>query len=380
MKKQILIQKLLDMARLLNGEQDMDRLFELIIIHVSDLFNTERASLFLLDIEKKELWSKVAESIKHGEIRLSIEKGIVGRCARSGLAFFVNAPLEDPDFDASWDRRHAYKTRNILCYPILNRKGIVKGVLQIINKKNGQFNRNDLALASACAAEIAIALENYELLQAVKQAFKDFASALVKTMEAKHPITAGHSQRVTGYTLFLAQKMELGFQDMELCHYACLLHDIGKTAIPDGILTKPGPFSEEEKRIMKDHAIWTRRILEQVRWPAGLETLPLVASSHHERLNGSGYPLGLLGEEIPLISRIIAIMDVFDALTSERDYPKYDGQHIGSTAPFDIERGFNILKKGEGSSFDPYILELFYVHRDELTILMKKLHEKPQQP
>lgn len=378
MKKQVLIQKLLDMARLLNGEQDMDRLFELIIVHVSDLFNSERASLFLLDNEQKELWSKVAEGIKYGEIRLSIEKGIVGRCARSGLAFFVNNPIKDPDFDESWDIRHGYKTRNILCYPVLDRTGVVKGVLQVINKKNGHFNINDLEMASSCAAEIAIALENYELLQAIKQAFKDFASALVKTMEAKHPITAGHSQRVTEYTLFLAGKMGLGFQDMELCHYACLLHDIGKIAIPDNILTKPGPFSEQEKTLMKDHALWTRHILEQVKWPAGLETLPLVASSHHERLNGSGYPAGLCGEEIPLLSRIMAIMDVFDALTSERDYPKYDGQHIGNTAPFDIDRVFNILKKGEGSSFDSYLLELFYVHREELTILMEKLHGKPR--
>lgn len=378
MKKQIVIQKLLNTARLLNGEQDMDRLFELIITHVSNLLNTERVSLFILNIEKKELWSKVAEGIEHGEIRLSIKKGIVGRCARSGLAFFINSPLEDPDFDASWDIHYGYKTRNILCYPVLSRKGAVKGVLQAINKKNNGFNANDLELASACASEIAIALENYELLQTVKQAFKDFASALIKTMEAKHPITAGHSQRVTAYTLFLAEKMKLGFQDMELCHYACLLHDIGKIAIPDGILTKPGPFSEEEKSIMKDHALWTRRILEQVRWPIGLEALPLVASSHHERLNGSGYPAGLSGEEIPLLSRMMAIMNVFDALTSQRDYPKYDEQHMGDTAPLDIERTFNILKKGDGSSFDPHLLELFYIHREELLVLMKKLHEKPQ--
>ncbi|MEZ0328948.1 MAG: GAF domain-containing protein [Dissulfuribacterales bacterium] len=136
MKKQIIIQKLLDMARLLNGEQDMDRLFELIIIHVSDLLNTERASFFLLDMKQKELWSKVAEGLKGKEIRLPLKRGLVGRCARTGEAFFVNNPLEDSDFDESWDRRHDYKTYNILCHPVLNRTGVVKGVLQVINKKN----------------------------------------------------------------------------------------------------------------------------------------------------------------------------------------------------------------------------------------------------
>ncbi|MEZ0328947.1 MAG: HD-GYP domain-containing protein [Dissulfuribacterales bacterium] len=238
---------------------------------------------------------------------------------------------------------------------------------------------NDLELASACAAEIAIAVENYELLQAVKQAFKDFASDMVKTMEAKHPITAGHSQRVTTYTMFLAEKMGFGFQDMELCNYACLLHDIGKIAIPDSILTKPNRFSNEERKIMESHALWTKRILEEVKLPRELEALPIVASSHHERLNGSGYPFGLSGNEIPLPARIMAITDVFDALTSRRDYPKYDEQHTGNADPFDLERVFHILQKGEGIHFDADICELFYTNRKGLEVLMRKLHETPKQ-
>ena len=379
MEKQLIIQKLLDMARLLNGEEDIDRFFELIIVHISNLLNTERSSFFLLDTERKELWSKVAEGLKHSEIRLPIGKGIAGRCARTAQPFFVNHPDSDPDFDSSWDKRHGYSTRNVLCYPILGRNGQLKGVLQAINKKDGPFDSNDLELASACAAEIAIALENYELLQAVKQAFKDFASALVKTMEAKHPITAGHSQRVTAYTLFLAEKMGLNFQETELCHYACLLHDIGKIAIPDSILTKPGRFSEQEKKVMEGHAIWTRRILEKVRWPKGLEMLPIVASSHHERMDGSGYPEGLCGEDIPLPSRIMAVTDVFDALTSRRDYPKYDGQHTGTPDPFDLERVFNILQQNKGIHLDAHVVELLYAHRQELEALMRRLHTIPEQ-
>lgn len=370
MKKQLVIQKLLDIARLLNGEQDINRLFGLIITHVSELMDAERATLFLLDTQTQELWSKVAEGLEGKEIRFPITTGLAGRCARSGLAFFVNDLEHDPNFDDRWDKRHQYKTRNILCYPVFDRNGNLKGVLQIINKKHGVFDGDDLGLASACAAEIAIALENYELFQAIKQAFKDFAAALVKTMEAKHPITAGHSQRVTAYSMFLARKIGLDFQTTELCHYACLLHDIGKIAIPDHILTKSDRFSKEERKIMEDHALWTRKILEEVNWPKGLEELPLVASSHHERLDGSGYPYGLSGDGIPLPAKIIAIADVFDALTSVRDYPKYDGYHIGTKDPFDLERAFSILKAGERHHFDPHIVELLSDHREELIELM----------
>ncbi len=140
---------------------------------------------------------------------------------------------------------------------------------------------------------------------------------LVKTVEAKDPYTAGHSERVMAYALWIAETMGLSQEERNDLKVGCLMHDIGKIGIPDSILTKPDKLTEEEFRLVKEHPTIGARILEGIPTIAGC--IPVVRD-HHERLNGRGYPNGLRGDDLPMIVRIASVADAFDAMTSSRAY------------------------------------------------------------
>jgi len=218
--------------------------------------------------------------------------------------------------------------------------------------------------------------ENYELVLALGQAFESFVRALSTAVDAKHPLTAGHSDRVTEYSLFLGNSLGLSEDELEVVKYSALLHDIGKIGVPDAVLTKKGRFTEEERLIMNNHSMWTYKIIQNINLPKTLKSIPKVAACHHEKMDGTGYPYGLSDKKIPFISKILAVGDVFDALTSRRDYPKYDGKHDLSYDPMSMDRAFSILKKGTGDHFDPEITEIALKERGCFEDLWKKLYQE----
>ena len=225
--------------------------------------------------------------------------------------------------------------------------------------------------------------ENYQLVGQLGQAFESFVRALSTAVDAKHPLTAGHSHRVTEYSIHLGQKIGLPDTDLEALKYTALLHDIGKIGVPDAVLTKKGRFSDDERKVMNEHPVWTYRIINGIALPASFKDVPNIASSHHEKLNGKGYPYGLKGDKIPLFSRILAVSDVFDALTSLRDYPKYDGSTTMSFDPMPLEKAFSILEKDSGSHFDPDVVSLALDEESALTDLWQQLYVdsiKKEQP
>ncbi|SDD82636.1 HD-GYP domain, c-di-GMP phosphodiesterase class II (or its inactivated variant) [Desulfuromonas thiophila] len=364
-----------EMALLLNSQRHFDDLFRAVIQSVSRILQVDRTSLFVFDEERQQLWTQVAEGVS-GVIRLSLQRGLAGRCAREQRPLLVADAQRHPDFDASWDRKHGYRSRNILCYPLFNRQQELKGVLQMINRRGGAFTPEDLELAAVCAAQVGVALENRQLFEELRQGFESFIRALTATIDAKHPLTAGHSHRVTEYALLLGRSLQLDAQTLDTLQYAALLHDVGKIAVPDRVLTKDGRFDTDEQRLMQGHSAWSGRILEQMRLPRHLRQLPFIAASHHERMDGSGYPAGLDATAIPPLARIIAIADVFDALTSRRDYPKYaeDGLTSLGYAPLALERAFTVIAQGRGSHFDAALVDVFLARRPELEALWHQLH------
>lgn len=218
--------------------------------------------------------------------------------------------------------------------------------------------------------------ENYELVLALGQAFESFVRALSTAVDAKHPLTAGHSHRVTEYSLFLGNSLGLSEDELEVVKYSALLHDIGKIGVPDAVLTKKGRFTEEERLVMNNHSIWTYKIIQNIDLPKALKSIPKIAACHHEKIDGSGYPYGLSKGKIPFISKILAVSDVFDALTSRRDYPKYDDNQDLSYDPMSMDRAFSILKKGMGNHFDPEVTEKVLRERGCFEDLWKKLYEE----
>lgn len=188
-------------------------------------------------------------------------------------------------------------------------------------------------------------------VEALKQSYDNQLEGIVKgvitILELKDPYTRGHSERVAEYSMSLAKATGL-FKDEDLkqFYYACLLHDIGKVNIPDAILSKPGKLTDEEYEEVKKHPVVGANALKDVE---GIANCIDVILHHHERWDGKGYPNGLKGEETPLLARIIAIADAFDAMTSSRSYRD----------PLPFEEANKRILEGEGTQFDPNLVQAF---------------------
>lgn len=364
-----------EMALLLNSQRSFDELFQYIVSYVSKIIEVDRTSLFLLDEAQQELWTKVAQGLDK-QIRIPVGVGLSGKCALSQQAILVHDAANHPDFDSSWDEKLGYVTKTVLCYPIFNRSGELKGVLQMINKNDDLFSAQDQELAQVCAAQVGVALENFQLIEELRQGFESFIRTLTETLDAKHKLTAGHSHRVTEYALLLGCHLGLDDTVLDVLKHAALLHDLGKLAVPDRVLTKNGRFTDEELQIMQSHPMWTGRILGRMHLPRHLTHVPEIASSHHERPDGRGYPLGMADEQIPCLAKIIAVADVFDALSSRRDYPKYDEQTQSSMGcgALALERVFEILQEGAGSQLDAVLVATMLEHRPDFELLWQRLH------
>ena len=368
---------LLDFASDLTSELDVDRLFPLIVGKVTEAMGAERTSLYVIDWEKKDLWTKVAEQVE--DFRLPLGQGISGRVAETGESINVENARELPYFNSDFDRKHNFRTRSVLCLPVRNQTGDRIGVIQVINKiGRPAFIEDDETLLRGLASQVGIALENSLLHDEVRLSFDSSIRALSATVDARHPLTAGHSQRVTEYSLLIAGEIGLSATDREVLRLASLLHDIGKIGISDQVLLKDGPYTPEERREMNTHTEKTREILEKFHFPKSLREVPEVAVHHHEMMDGQGYPDGLTGNELHLGSRIMAVADVFDALTSCRDYPKYYNGVIMSRDPMPIKMAVEILKNGAGRQFDPDVVQSFLKCLPKALRLFRGTHFSPE--
>jgi len=198
----------------------------------------------------------------------------------------------------------------------------------------------------------------------LKQREHETLGVLSKAAEYKDRETASHIARVSHYSSLIAKKINLSEEEQEILFYAAPLHDIGKIVVEDGVLLKPGKLTNEEFERMKKHSEIGGNILDKSN-NAFLQAGGVIAMTHHEKYNGRGYPKGLKGEEIPLYGRIVAIADVFDALTSIRPYKK--------AWTFEDAKALIITEKGE--HFDPLLVEVFIDSIDEVRVIFDKFQE-----
>ncbi|MCI0574180.1 MAG: GAF domain-containing protein [Myxococcaceae bacterium] len=440
---------LLDVTKAMAAERDLDLLLPLILREAAGAVEADRCSLFILDRERNELWSKVAQGAK-GEIRMPATQGIAGAVVQSGAVINLPDAYADERFNRAFDRINAYRTRTILCVPMRDAHGEVSGVLQALNKRGElPFDAEDEELLLALGAQAAGAVENALLHEEINRLFEGFVSASVVAIEARDPTTAGHSGRVADLTVALAQTLEhvgtgpyartrFTAADLQELRYASLLHDFGKVGVRERVLVKAeklyphelealrsrfelarmdltvqsykrrlhavrtggpgvlagaetgeearlareqarldealafilacnrptvleqggferlgalggltfddsrgathalltphelerlsiprGSLSEEERREIESHVTHTFRFLGQIPWTRALRRVPEIAYAHHEKLDGSGYPRAMGAADIPVQSRMMAIADIYDALTaSDRPYKK----------------------------------------------------------
>jgi putative nucleotidyltransferase with HDIG domain len=353
-----LLASLIALASDLTAELESSRLFPLIISRVTQVMAVERTSLYVIDWDKNELWTKVAEGID--PITLPIGKGISGRVAETGEVINAADAWELPYFDRSFDLINNFRTRSVLSVPVKSPTGQMIGVLQVINKKDGAgFDLKDEVFMKSLASQVGIALENSFLIDEARLSFNSSISTLSATVDARHPLTAGHSLRVTEYSLLIAKELNLDKNDIEVLRLAAMLHDIGKIGIRDAVLLKDGVFTPEEREEMNTHPFKTKAILDKFHFPRHLRSVPEIAWRHHEKVNGKGYPEGLTGDQLAPGSKIIAVADVFDALTSRREYPKYDGSKTMDCGAMPLIQAISIIQKEAGSHFAPEVVSAF---------------------
>jgi len=211
-------------------------------------------------------------------------------------------------------------TNAFICCPIVNNNESL-GILAVDNVQSKRpLVQSDLSLMMGLASVIGISIRNAELLESRTRQFNSILHVLAASIDARDFLTAGHSEKVMEYSVGICK--ELGYSNAytEMIRIAALLHDYGKIGVPDAILKKKGKLTPEEYQMIQTHSEKTRSILEKISFEGILSQVPVIAGSHHEKLDGSGYPQGLRGEEIPLGARIIAVADFFEAITSKRHY------------------------------------------------------------
>ena len=347
-------QALLQIARAIMQERDLGRLLGFIMQSATELLAAERSTLFLIDTKTQELWSRVAQGAEVREIRLPIGTGIAGCVARTRETINIPDAYADPRFNQATDRKTGYHTRSILCLPLFDRANDPLGVLQVLNKRCGVFTAADEELLTALSSLASVAIENAQLYEETKRVFKSLVQALAAAIDARDPATAGHSERVAYYSLRMAQAAAMPPEQLELLEYAAHLHDVGKIGVRDAVLLKEGRLTDEEFAQIRSHVAHTREILAKIRLSQDLLELPQIAAAHHEKLDGTGYPAGLRGDQIPLLARMIAIADVYDALVAhDRPYKK----------AMPVEQALAILEKGAGTHFDAQLVRLFIDRR-----------------
>lgn len=340
---------LVKIGRSITAVTDINVLLKVIAEETKIAIQADRCTVFLLDKEKNELWSKVALGMDSQEIRFPADKGLAGYVVQTGEPLNIPDAYNDPRFNPEVDKKTGYVTKTILCLPIKNNNQEIIGAFQVLNKMSGVFTKGDEDLLVAIGGSASIALENAQLFKEQKELFESFINTLATSIDARDKITAGHSSRVKLYSMLLADELGCDEKYKELIEKAAILHDIGKIGIRDSVLQKEGKLTDEEYKHIQEHVKITHDILEKIHTSESFKMITEFACSHHEKYDGSGYYRHLKGEEIPYGGRILAVADVFDAITSKR--------HYRDKMP--IQNVIDILVSGKDRHFDGKLVDAF---------------------
>ena len=342
------LNSLLEISASINAIRDIKDL----VTHIENLFcqhlQAERCNVFLVDKTTGEIWPAAASN-RRRDNRKSVGKGIIRTVSASGEKVNIRDVYTNHRFDPEVDMVKNIKIQSMLVVPVFDRDENVIAVVQALNSRENVFSEQDEELAVSILQFAGVALENVILTSDLHKSLVSFVETLSASLDARDYITSGHSRRVTLYAVHIARMMRLDQKEIEKIRYAALLHDIGKIGVPEIVLFKNKELNEEEYEIIKQHASLSKSILNRIHFEQGLKDIPETAASHHEKINGSGYPNGLKGNEIPMGGKILAVCDVFDALTSRR-------QHRDR---MDVDEVVSLLDKETGTTFEPYVVYQF---------------------
>jgi putative nucleotidyltransferase with HDIG domain len=313
-------QHLLTLITKVNSSLDVETVLDYAMATAEEALQGEASAIFELDADKGDLFFRLARGEKAAEVktmRLKMGEGVAGWVAQTGQAVIVPQAEADPRFDPDLDAKSGFHTRSLVSVPLKHQDRLL-GVIQVLNKRPPlEFDQEDLELLTLLAQPIATALANAQAYTRLAQVSQQVIKTLSTTVELRDPYTAGHQRRVAEISTAIAQEMGLDEDRQELIRIGCILHDIGKIVVPAEILSKPGKINPLEKELVRSHSRVGYELLKEIDFPKEIND---IVRQHHERLDGSGYPDGLRGDEITLEARIIAVADVMEAMTFHRPY------------------------------------------------------------
>lgn len=433
-KELVKLRQLVKASQIINEVMEFDQLLERITTITTSIMEADRTTLYILDHEKNELWSKVAQ----GGVKITVPlgKGIAGSVAEKGKTLNIEDVYDNPLFDQSWDKKTGYRTKSVLCMPIHNTNGKILGVIQVLNKRQGKFIGEDVELLHSLSSIMSISIENTQLYEEIENLFNDFILNSAKAIDERDICTSGHSKRVSNYAYAIAvainrsenerfKNVAFSSEELTMIKYSGLLHDYGKIGVREHILQKmnkltddrlnfimtrfneiallkevelwkqtckkclitpenedfnvfkkfcfqlkqdlefiimknksgfmsdedierirniadktyfnaegnerrylddfevlnltvrKGNLNPEERKDMESHVTKSYEMLKEIPWPESLKKIPEVVYAHHEKLSGKGYPRELSADDISIEARILAVADIYDALTAQ---------------------------------------------------------------
>lgn len=363
--------KNMDFARQVMIALSLERDKEGMMARIAALFEKEldydRGAIFLANQERTNLkfyggfgyTDEQQRFIKKMDARLRPDStGVFTISFRERKPFLINdvdeiAPRLSP---RSLEFAKHMGSKSFICVPVISSNDAL-GVLVVDNLVTRRpLLQSDLDLLMNIAPEIGMAIQNVTIAEDKERQFNSILQALASSIDARDPLTAGHSGRVTRLAVGIAKEMQLSHETVEMIRVSALLHDYGKIGIADSILKKPGKLTRDEYAEIKTHATKTKQILDKIEFQGIYREVPQIASSHHEKFDGTGYPTGLSHDQIPLGARILAVADVFEAITAKRHY----------RGPMPLSEALDVLDRDRGKHFDPVVLDAFirYYERD----------------
>jgi putative nucleotidyltransferase with HDIG domain len=332
----------------INSTMEMSTLFNLIVKTTMDTLQAEIGYIILYEPELRSL--RVITLLGH---EFSSPEGTLLPMKPSSVSTWVvenRKPLLISDISGTpqFDRYSAlgYERKTLICAPLLVKDEII-GTITVVNKfDNSVYSCEELELLNTIAAQAGIAIKNAKLYDEQQKIYMNTIHALVSAIEASDSYTRGHSERVTRYSLGLARRLELSTERMKIIERAAILHDIGKIGIDLSLLHKEGKLSPEDVENLQQHPLIGMKILEPIEF---LHDVKLCIGQHHERYDGHGYPHHVAADQLLIESRILAIADAFDAMTSDRPYRK----------ALPVEVAIKELSENAGTQFDPTMVPHF---------------------
>lgn len=331
-------------GKLLGEVLPLDEVLREILRLARDVLNFKACAILLPEGEDRDVL-RVRAAIGYPpsiieKIRIRKGEGITGLVYRTGIPRLVEDVRKVSDYIPG-----VVGGRCEMACPLVVR-GRVLGVLDAEGETPGCFTEHQFVLFSTFASQAAVAIRNAALLERSQAVYYETISTLANALEARDRYTRGHSERVTKLAVQIGERLGLSKDELNIVRQAGMLHDIGKIGITDEILNKPAELTKKEREEIEHHPMFGSKILEQLKF---LRNACHAILHHHERYDGNGYPGGLVGSDIPIVARVIAVADAWDAMTSDRPYRK----------AMDERQAIREIQANAGKQFDPEVVRAF---------------------